>query len=110
MGSNTTSSVAQMTHEELDILQAILPGNTGAVKFQVKGYARINTGTTNNDDDEIMVLVEGGTITYDSTGITAATGTAKVLLTFAYGDDVFDSSNQYRSDCNDGYVSGGSGQ
>merc|ERR1719162_1289699 len=93
--SNTTS-VAQMTNDELDTLKAILPGN-GDVKFQVKGYAR------NNKNDEVQVLVEGGTITYDSAGIRDATGTAKVLLTFAYGD-VFDYSKHYRYSCNDKYV------
>jgi len=99
--SNTTS-VAQMTNEELDTLKAILPGN-GDVKFQVKGYAR------NNKNDEVQVLVEGGTLTYDSAGIRDATGTAKVLLTFAYGD-VFDYSKHYRYSCNDRYVSGGGSQ
>jgi len=103
--SNSTM-VAKMTNDELDILKAILPGNNGDVKFQVKGYARKN-GT--NNDEEIMVLVEGGTITYDRKGITDATGNAKVLLTFAYGD-VFDYSNHDRYSCNDGYISGGPGQ
>jgi len=99
--SNTTI-LAQMTNEELDTLKAILPGN-GDVKFQVKGYAR------NNKNDEVQVLVEGGTLTYDSEGIRDATGTAKVLLTFAYGD-VLDYSKHYRYSCNDRYVSGGSQQ
>merc|ERR1712194_637630 len=106
--SNATI-VANMSNDELDILKAILPGNNGNVKFQVKGYARNrNNGTTN--DEEIMVLVEGGTVTYDREGITDATGNAKVLLTFAYGD-VFNYSNHYRYNCNDGYISGeGPGQ
>jgi len=96
--SNSTI-LAKMTNEELDILKAILPGN-GDVKFQVKGYAR------NDSNDEVKVLVEGGTITYDSEGIRDATGNAKVLLTFAYGN-VLDYSNHYLYGYYDGYVSGG---
>jgi len=99
--SNSTT-VAQMTNADLDILKAILPG-TGGVKFQVKGYAR-----KMGSEDEVRVLVEGGTITYDSQGIKDATGNAKVLLTFAYGD-LLDSyrSTHYLYGPNDVYVSGG---
>jgi len=96
--SNATT-LAKMTNGELDILKAILLGN-GGVKFQVKGYAR------KGGSDEVSVLVEGGTITYDSKGIKDATGNAKVLLAFAYGD-VLDYSTHYLYSSNDGYVSGG---
>jgi len=100
---NSSPTVAKMTNDELDILKAILPGN-GGVKFQVKGYAR------KGGSDEVRVLVEGGTITYDSKGIKDATGNAKVLLAFAYGftyNDVVDYSTHYRYGPNDGYESGG---
>mmetsp|Transcript_23473 Transcript_23473/g.23712 ORF Transcript_23473/g.23712 Transcript_23473/m.23712 type:complete len:156 (+) Transcript_23473:335-802(+) len=100
--SNATI-LANMSNDELDILKAILPGN-GDVKFQVKGYAR------KGGSDEVRVLVEGGTITYDSKGIKDATGNAKVLLAFAYGftyNDVVDYSTHYRYGPNDGYESGG---
>jgi len=101
--SNSTT-VAQMTNADLDILKAILPG-TGGVKFQVKGYARKMVGS---EDEEVRVLVEGGTLTYDSHGIKDATGNAKVLLTFAYGDLLESpSSTHYLYGPNDVYVSGG---
>jgi len=84
---SNSNVIAEMTNDELDILKAVLlPTNKrdsstcGDVKFQVKGYARKN-------DNNIMLLVEGGTITYDNDGIMDATGNAKVLLAFAYGDD-----------------------
>merc|ERR1711865_831061 len=89
--------IADMTNAQLDLLTAILPGTSG-VKFQVKGYARsgagTGTGTTMDaaaaaaDEREVKLLVEGGTITYDSQGvITEASGNAEKLLTFAYGGD-----------------------
>jgi len=76
--------IADMTNAQLDILKAILPG-TSDVKFQVKGYARGSVDDENNN--EVKLLVEGGTITYDSQGIIKeASGNAEKLLTFAYGD------------------------
>jgi len=122
--TTTTSTVATMTNTELEKLQAILPGGTGGgVKFQVKGYARKQMAESSDSDSEeeelVQLLVEGGgTITYDKKGITAATGTAKVLLTFAaYGDGdgdvVFDSSSSSSNTHylyygpHDVYVSGG---
>merc|ERR1711865_827481 len=91
-----TMGIADMTNAQLDLLTAILPGTSG-VKFQVKGYARsgAGTGTTvdaaaadDDDEREVKLLVEGGTITYDSQGvITEASGNAETLLTFAYGGD-----------------------
>jgi len=79
--------IADMTNAQLDILKAILPG-TSDVKFQVKGYARGNGtgGTMDDENKEVRLLVEGGTITYDSQGIKEASGYAEKLLTFAYGD------------------------
>jgi hypothetical protein len=74
---------ALLSNQELDnLIDFRLTG--GDVKFQVKGYAR-NTG----DDaavKEVMLLVDGGTITYDPEGIIDATGDAERLLTFAYGN------------------------
>jgi len=76
--------IADMTNAQLDTLNAILPG-TSDVKFQVKGYARGRVDDENNN--EVKLLVEGGTITYDSQGIIKeASGNAEKLLTFAYGD------------------------
>jgi len=76
--------IADMTNAQLNILKAILPG-TSDVKFQVKGYARGSVDDENNN--QVKLLVEGGTITYDSQGIIKeASGNAEKLLTFAYGD------------------------
>merc|ERR1712238_70192 len=89
--------IADVTNAQLDHLTAILPG-TSDVKFLVKGYARsgagtgtgTGTGSTVGDDEEreVTLLVEGGTITYDAQGvIIEASGNAEKLLTFAYGGD-----------------------
>lgn len=73
--------VAKLSNKELDGLKGIIM-TSGDVKFQVKGYAR--SGTINGN--QVMILVEGGTITYDTEGIMDASGDAERLLTFAYGD------------------------
>ena len=73
------SNIALMTNDELDNLKQILLME-GDVKFQIKGYARAPNGL-----EAVKLLVEGGTITYDSTGLIAdATGDAKELLEFAF--------------------------
>mmetsp|Transcript_42523 Transcript_42523/g.43295 ORF Transcript_42523/g.43295 Transcript_42523/m.43295 type:complete len:394 (-) Transcript_42523:195-1376(-) len=103
--SSTATTVAQMTNEDLTVLQAILiGGSTAGVKFQVKGYAR--KGSSSETEEEVRILVEGGTLTYDRHGITAATGTAKVLLTFAYGE-VRTGTHYHLYGPHDVYVSGG---
>jgi len=88
-------NIALMTNDELNGLKAIIM-TSGDVKFQVKGYSRSGTtGTTgmNNDgnnNQQVMVVVEGGTITYDSQGIMDASGDAERLLTFTYGEFTFE--------------------
>jgi len=72
---------ALLSNKELDQLMEISM-TKGDVKFEVKGYAR----TGDSAVDEVMFLVDGGTITFDPKGITDATGDAERLLTFAYGD------------------------
>merc|ERR1712238_227402 len=47
-----------------------------------KGYSR--SGSI--DGNQVMLLVEGGTITFDPEGIMDATGDAEDLLVFAYGE------------------------
>jgi len=75
---------ALLSNQELDnLIDFRLTG--GDVKFQVKGYAR-STGDDAAAVKEVMLLVEGGTITYDPEGIIDATGDAERLLTFAYGN------------------------
>jgi len=84
-------NIALMTNDELNGLKAIIM-TSGDVKFQVKGYSRSgttgSTGMNMNDgnNNQVMVVVEGGTITYDSQGIMDASGDAERLLTFTYGD------------------------
>jgi len=79
-------NIALMTNDELNGLKAIIM-TSGDVKFQVKGYSRSGTGMMNDgSNNQVMVVVEGGTITYDSQGIMDASGDAERLLTFTYGD------------------------
>jgi len=83
-------NIALMTNDELDGLKAIIM-TSGDVKFQVKGYSRSGTTDMNDgNDNQVMVVVEGGTITYDSQGIMDASGDAERLLTFTYGDFTFE--------------------
>jgi len=87
-------TIALMTNEELDGLKAIIM-TSGDVKFQVKGYSRSGTTDMNDgNDNQVMVVVEGGTITYDSQGIMDASGDAERLLTFTYGDFTFEEEEQ----------------
>merc|ERR1711957_292136 len=67
---SNSRNIADMTNDELRLLKEILL-TTGDVKFQIKGYAR------GKDGEEVKLLVEGGTITYDVEGIASATGDAK---------------------------------
>jgi len=77
----STMNIAMLSNKELDGLVNLIP-TQGDVKFQVKGYSR--SGTI--DGNQVMLLVEGGTITYDPEGIMDATGDAEDLLVFAYGE------------------------
>jgi len=79
---SNSRKIAEMTNDELRLIKEIIL-TTGDVKFQIKGYAR------SKDAEEVKLLVQGGTITYDLEGIASATGDAEELLDFAYyGDDV----------------------
>jgi len=71
-------NIANMTASELlDLKQIVLLD--GKVNFAVKGYAVTPSG------DEVMLLVEGGTVYYDNVGIFYATGDARNLLDIAFG-------------------------
>mmetsp|Transcript_45235 Transcript_45235/g.50342 ORF Transcript_45235/g.50342 Transcript_45235/m.50342 type:complete len:279 (+) Transcript_45235:189-1025(+) len=74
-------NIAMMSNEDLNALKALVL-TKGDVKFQVKGYSR--SGSI--DGNQVMLLVEGGTITFDPEGIMDATGDAEDLLVFAYGE------------------------
>jgi hypothetical protein len=80
---SSATNIIDMSNEELNVLKVILLTD-GDVKFQIKGYAR-SMNTDNDDDQQVKLLVEGGTITYDNAGIASATGDAQELLEFAYG-------------------------
>merc|ERR1719162_2627575 len=79
--SRSEKNIANMSNKELDRLMNVIM-TQGDVKFQVKGYSR--SGTI--DENQVMLLVEGGTITFDPNGIMGATGDAESLLVFSYGD------------------------
>lgn len=72
------TEIVDMTVQQLSHLTTIVLLD-GGIKFDVTGYAR----TPN--DDKVILLVNGGTITWDSEGVTDATGDARYLL-----DAVFD--------------------
>lgn len=68
--------IAALSNDELQQL-ALVIYQDGDIQFNVKGYSR---GT-----ETIMLMVEGGTITYDDNGITDATGSIRLLLEHAFG-------------------------
>jgi len=70
-----------MTSHELQNLKSIvqLEGDEGDLHFMVKGFARPLLG-----ERKLIVLVEGGTITYDMEGMVDATGDALLLINAAY--------------------------
>jgi len=71
-------NIVNMTASELlDLKQIVMLD--GKVNFAVKGYAVTPSG------DEVMLLVEGGTVIYDNAGIVNATGSARNLLDIAFG-------------------------
>lgn len=75
-------SFGGLSNQELANLK-ILSLQDGDLQFDVKGYAR------NSMDDTVVLLVEGGTLTYDNEGITSSTGDARFLLEATFGPDVF---------------------
>jgi len=88
---SSETEIVDMTPQQLSHLKtfALLDGG---IKFDVTGYAR----TPN--DDKIILLVNGGTITWDNEGITDATGDARYLLDVAFGvEDIQDISTDGRN-------------
>ena len=82
-------SIGELSNDQLDALKTIVL-KQGSVKFVIKGYSKDPFG------DSVILLVEGGKIFYDSTGIVKATGNAKLLLEAAYGLDAFDTDGSDR--------------
>lgn len=69
--------IADMNQQELAHLKTLVFLD-GDLKFDVKGYAR----TT--DNTQVILLVEGGTMTWDKGGIVSATGNALDLLVIGF--------------------------
>lgn len=62
--------IAAMTNDELKVLKEILLDDDN-LKFVVKGFGR---DAINYNEEVVHVIVEGGTLTWDSTGIVDASG------------------------------------
>jgi len=84
-----TTNIIDMTNDQLMVLKEIILVD-GDIKFQIKGYAR------SKDNTQIGLLVQGGTIIYETEGLATATGDAKVLLDLAYGvqEDLFNENRR----------------
>jgi hypothetical protein len=67
-------SVVDLDNEELDRL-TVLVFNDGDVKLNVQGYARDSV------NDLVVLLVQGGTVTFGANGIVDSTGDVTILLT-----------------------------
>jgi hypothetical protein len=77
--------IAELSNKELGNLKQIVLED-GDLRFVVKGYSR----DPFDAEKKVIVLIEGGTITYDTDGILEATGNAKLALEALYGLDIFD--------------------
>jgi len=73
-------SIGLLDTETLHRLSVVVLGD-GAVRFKVFGSAM------DAISGSVTLLVEGGTLSWDSEGLTDATGTARVLLESAMGSD-----------------------
>lgn len=76
-------NVGQMTNEQLAHLEYITI-NKGNLKYYVKGHARDRLL------DRVLILVEGGSITYDERSIVDATGDARLMLENSMGLEEFE--------------------
>merc|ERR1712238_525180 len=69
-------TIVDMTDKELKVLKhVILDG--GSIEFAVRGYARVV------EDNQVALIVEGGTLLYGEEGLVNATGVADTVLTLA---------------------------
>jgi len=74
-------SIPDMSNDELvDLKMLIL--DDGNIRFDVKGFAR------NENDDTIILLTEGGSLTYNFEGIIHSTGQARALLEAIFGEEI----------------------
>jgi len=72
-----TTSIGGLSGKELVNLQEIVFKGED-LRFVVKGHSR------NAENDTVILLVEGGAITFDANGIVNATGYASILLLNAF--------------------------
>jgi len=74
LDSDTT--VVNMTDHQLTNINKIVLLE-GAAQIDVRGYAKNPSG------DQVMIVTEGGSITFDKDGVVDATGIVDVMLSFA---------------------------
>lgn len=79
MDQDTAGSLVDMTTDRIQSIKTISLFD-GKLSFAVKGSSKSPSG------DQLMLLVEGGTITFDSDGFQKATGDALVLFEHALGE------------------------
>jgi len=72
-----SDSIGLMSNTALSRLREIILAD-GDIRFSVKGHAR-------NANDDVILLVEGGTITFNDEGIVDVRGDAKFILEAVYG-------------------------
>jgi len=75
---SSETEIIEMTPQQLANLKTFTLLD-GKIKFDIHGYARTP------DDGKVILLVSGGTVTWDNKGITAATGNARYMLDVAFG-------------------------
>lgn len=73
-------NIVDVSNEKLAFLKEIFL-NDGDIRFVVKGHARVAL------NDDVMVLVEGGTLNFGVEGLTGATGDALTLIKTSIGTD-----------------------
>jgi len=86
-------SIGGLSNKDLGNLR-VLSLNNGDLRLVVKGYSRDPFDL----EKKVILLIEGGTITYDAHGIVAATGNARLALEAIYGLDVFDADGRRLAD------------
>ena len=73
-------TIVDMTNKELKVLKhVILDG--GSIEFAVRGYAR------SVENNQVGLIVEGGSLLYGEEGLVNATGVADTMLTLAAYSD-----------------------
>ena len=73
-------TIVDMTNEELKVLKhVILDG--GSIEFAVRGYAR------SVENNQVGLIVEGGSLFFGEEGLVNATGVADTMLTLAAYSD-----------------------